>query len=343
MSISHRVIVLLEGLNGSAHPKHGGNFYIVQNPSHRQTTKLRMMSGMMGWGKCPALALTLRRTLLESLRVWFPNTLRPQTLAYWPSTAPSPGRCSLVLVVPSARRAHPLLPLAFADAPPRRFANHRGAVGLQGRAQGAALQSLRRGPRPRSAGGCAPRGVPTVSAAAAAATSRRRYGPGSAWSVCRGPRPHGRDFSDPPALSESSFLTLRRRISGTHGSPRNPRALSGQHPVGRRCALSLLWRVLWLEAQAPPSAGTNRRERRGRLLSSHRRGGPGRVRGSVPTFPVWEWSRPVVLPGRSIAPLSRRSPVAWGGAGCEKATVKLPKLLETFPSEKSGKLQFSEA
>lgn len=108
----------------------GGNFYIVQNPSHRQTTKLRMMSGMMGWGKCPALALTLRRTLLESLRVWFPNTLRPQTLAYWPSTAPSPGRCSLVLVVPSARRAHPLLPLAFADAPPRRFANHRGAVGL---------------------------------------------------------------------------------------------------------------------------------------------------------------------------------------------------------------------
>lgn len=104
-------------------------------------------------------------------------------------------------------------------------------------------------------------------------------------------------------------------------------------------ALSLLWRVLWLEAQAPPSAGTNRRERRGRLLSSHRRGGPGRVRGSVPTFPVWEWSRPVVLPGRSIAPLSSRSPVAWGGAGCQKATVKLPKLLETFPSEKSGKLQ----
>lgn len=42
-------------------------------------------------------------------------------------------------------------------------------------------------------------------------------------------------------------------------------------------ALSLLWRVLWLEAQAPPSAGTNRRERRGRLLSSHRRA-PRRAR-----------------------------------------------------------------
>lgn len=72
-----------------------------------------------------ALVCILEWTFLESLRLWFPNTLGPVTLVYLAPALPSPCRCTLGLVVPVARQPRPRLLLAFADAPPRSFTNHR--------------------------------------------------------------------------------------------------------------------------------------------------------------------------------------------------------------------------
>lgn len=84
-----------------------------------------------------ALGLTLQRTLLEPLRPCSQahQDPPPWITKYPPLSGPPasgsrrPCACTLGLVVPATVRPRSLLPLAFADAPPRSFANQRGAAG----------------------------------------------------------------------------------------------------------------------------------------------------------------------------------------------------------------------